>query len=116
MNSSSCLSVWRGTFSRSCRAMIARGVEPNKDQDIDAFERWALHAVDTARELAKYQSPQFRAVAVVAQDARPMRNVTDAREKLRRLVIDTIINSEPKDDEIDTVGPLITAPTSGKPN
>lgn len=34
--------------------------------DIDAFKDWGGLVVSTAKELAKYQSPTFRAIAVVA--------------------------------------------------
>lgn len=95
--------------------MLARGAKPNKNQDEAKFEKWSMHAIDAARELAKYQSPQFRAVAVVAQDNRERRDSTTAREQLRKLVIDTIVSSD-EPDEVDAVGVLIKAPTDGKPN
>lgn len=39
---------------------IPAGREPNEDK----FEKWARLAVETAADLAKYQSPTFRAIAV----------------------------------------------------
>lgn len=39
---------------------------PNVDDRINKFERWALHTMNTAIALAKYQSPTMQAVAVVA--------------------------------------------------
>lgn len=42
----------------------------NVNYDEDKFERYAKLTIDTARELAKYQSPQFRAIVVApAPDA-----------------------------------------------
>jgi hypothetical protein len=96
--------------------MLARGAKPNKNQDEAKFEKWSMHAMEAAEALAKYQSPQFRAVAVVTQEQqRPNAYSTNARERLRKLIIDTIINAD-EPEQLDTVTPLITAPVNGKPN
>jgi hypothetical protein len=96
-------------------AMLARGVEPNPNASWPDFEKWSMHAIEAAEALAKYQSPQFRAVAVVAtEERRPNAYSTDARERLRRLIV-TVINADPKDEPLDPVRALI-APINGKAN
>lgn len=49
-------------------------IPPGREPNIDLFERWARLAVETAKALAPFQSPTFRAVAVAApipQQAQP---------------------------------------------
>lgn len=46
---------------------IPAGRQPNEDK----FEKWARLAVETAADLAKYQSPTYRAIAVTLPPALP---------------------------------------------
>ena len=45
--------------------------QQNPNGSNDEFERWADKVVYTAKELAKYQSPTFKAIAVTTQPGQP---------------------------------------------
>jgi hypothetical protein len=62
------------------------------DKRVKEFERWALHAKDTAKALAAYQSPTYRAIAIapltdknVVDDGRVMLHTI---EEVRRELMD----------------------------
>jgi hypothetical protein len=51
-------------FQPTLPHQIAAGQPTNPNGDWDKFERWALNFMNCAKELAKYQSPQYRAILV----------------------------------------------------
>lgn len=53
------------SYQRSLADAFQAGVKPTQ-ADLDAFMKWGELVVDTAAQLAKYQSPTFRAIQVNA--------------------------------------------------
>ncbi len=53
------------TYQNRIAQKLALG-EPPETGDVAAFKDWGELVVGTAKELAKYQSPTFRAIAVMA--------------------------------------------------
>lgn len=58
---------------------------------LDQFERWGLNACDVFKDLAKFQSPTFKAVAVVEQSEQHRRFGGNARERLRHMIETTVL-------------------------
>ena len=50
-------------YQNRVAAAYARGVEPNP-KDLDAFEKWGTLTAQTAKNLAEFQSPKFKAIAI----------------------------------------------------
>lgn len=65
------------SYQRSLADAFQAGVKPAQ-ADLDAFMKWGELVVDTAAQLAKYQSPTFKAIQVNA----PMPLPKDAGGKI----------------------------------
>lgn len=53
------------TYQNKIAASLQRQAEPGKE-DLASFKEWGGMVVETARRLAEFQSPKFKAIAVVA--------------------------------------------------
>jgi hypothetical protein len=110
--------MFRGVAAQY-QPLLASG-ERNPNFDADQFERWAVHACDTAKSLAPYQSPQLKAVGINLEMARrramndddePVRYPT-VKEIRRELALrglpplQHIIEAEIDEDGTYTVDPL----------
>lgn len=52
-------------YQNNIATALQSGRDPNGD-DVAAFKEWGTLTVETARHLARFQSPSFKAIAVVA--------------------------------------------------
>lgn len=75
--------------------------QPNPHEDWDKFKEWARMAMDCAKEAAKYQSPQFRAILMAAPAPDP-----DPATRRKRFTLTIFETARP------ALAPPVTVPTS----